>query len=227
MGQDQDALRCAPPRRTRRRRSSCPTRSDAGSGSGGRRRGRRARRRAPSSSSSASSGRSSSSSSSSTGSSPSTSPLPFSSCFWAAAISSVSMPASASTWWRRSSVPEASRGGLLREHALEAEHQRVAHFHSGDGSRRPAADLGERVVERAARRACRGRGRRRVLVGTQKGSPAQASARSASAADAVGRLRADRKLRGCLLPCVRHAWGAALKGCARGKSLSEPRRSSG
>jgi hypothetical protein len=30
----------------------------------------------------------------------------------AAAISSVSIPASASTWWRRSSVPEARRGGF-------------------------------------------------------------------------------------------------------------------
>ena len=40
-------------------------------------------------------------------------PLPFSSgSTWVAAISSVSIPASASIWWRRSSVPEASLGGL-------------------------------------------------------------------------------------------------------------------
>ena len=38
-------------------------------------------------------------------------PLPFS-LFCTAAISSVSMPASASTWWRRSSVPDASCGGF-------------------------------------------------------------------------------------------------------------------
>ena len=31
---------------------------------------------------------------------------------WFAAISSVSIPASASIWWRRSSVPDARRGGL-------------------------------------------------------------------------------------------------------------------
>ncbi len=37
-------------------------------------------------------------------------PVPFA-AFWFAAISSVSMPASASIWWRRSSVPDFSRGG--------------------------------------------------------------------------------------------------------------------
>ena len=31
---------------------------------------------------------------------------------WFAVISAVSMPASASTWWRRSSVPEARCGGF-------------------------------------------------------------------------------------------------------------------
>ena len=36
-----------------------------------------------------------------------------SACSWFAAISSVSMPASASTWWRRSSVPAAVFGGRL------------------------------------------------------------------------------------------------------------------
>ena len=53
---------------------------------------------------------SSSSTSSATASSPL--PLPFSPASGAAAISSVSMPVSASTWWRRSSVPEARRGGF-------------------------------------------------------------------------------------------------------------------
>ena len=39
-------------------------------------------------------------------------PLPFSSAGrWVAAMSSASMPASASTWWRRSSVPAAVRAG--------------------------------------------------------------------------------------------------------------------
>ena len=59
--------------------------------------------------------RSSSSNSSSSSSSTSTSPLPLpfsSACCWFAAISSVSIPASASIWCRRSSVPDARRGGL-------------------------------------------------------------------------------------------------------------------
>ena len=43
-------------------------------------------------------------------------PFPFSSAVcWSDAISSVSMPVSASTWWRLSSVPDAVRTGSCDE----------------------------------------------------------------------------------------------------------------
>ena len=52
-------------------------------------------------------------------------------------------------------MPEARCGGLLGEHALEAEQQAVADLPLGDGAREAGVHLGERVVERAAAgRAC-------------------------------------------------------------------------
>ena len=68
-------------------------------------------------------------------------PLPFpllASC-WVAAISSVSIPASASIWWRRSSVPDGEVRRLVGEDALEAEHEAVAHLPRGRRRARPAS----------------------------------------------------------------------------------------
>jgi len=72
------------------------------------------------------------------------------------AINSVSMPASASTWWRLSSRPEARCGGFLAQHPLEPEHQRVADFPLGRGRRVPLLDLRDRVVEGAPAGRARG-----------------------------------------------------------------------
>ena len=169
--EDQDRRACGPPRRSRRRRSSCRRRSGGGSGSGGPRRGprrrslrlvvvalgavlarrrgrprppaprRRARRRrrgrcrcrSPSSSASR----------------------------WFAAISSVSIPASASTWCRRSSVPDAVAGGFEESTRSRPSMSPKRTFQRGDGVAPAGGDLGERLVERAAaRRAGRERPRR-------------------------------------------------------------------
>ena len=53
-------------------------------------------------------------------------PLPFS--FWFARMSSVSIPASASTWWRRSFRARGEPRALLVEDALEPEHQAIANL---------------------------------------------------------------------------------------------------
>ena len=110
-------------------------------------------------------------------------PLPFSSAGrCVAAMSSASMPASASTWWRRSSVPAAVRAGILGEHALEPEHEAVAHLpargrllrdrHRSRPARRRAPT--RRAVPGAS--ACSG-----SSSGCRNGSPNQDSARRAAA----------------------------------------------
>ena len=72
------------------------------------------------------------------------------------AISSVSIPVSASTWWRRSVVPDASCGSGVREHALEPEHQPETDLPAGRGRAAARVELGDRLVECAsARRAGR------------------------------------------------------------------------
>ena len=88
------------------------------------------------------------------------SPFPFSSAARCVeAMSSVSIPVSASTWWRRSSVPGRGARGLLGQDALEAEHEPVAHLPAGGGrlaGRRPSPRR-RRRAPRAAR--CRARAR--------------------------------------------------------------------
>ena len=65
-------------------------------------------------------------------------------------MSSVSIPASASTWWRRSAVPAAVRRLRLGEHAFEAEQEAVADFPLWRGSLVAGVHLGDCLVERAA-----------------------------------------------------------------------------
>ena len=84
------------------------------------------------------------------GGSPVRAPLPFSTCFSLAAISSVSMPASASTWWRRSSVPEARWGGFSESTRSSPSISPNRTFHSLEGVERPAS-----ISASAASRACR------------------------------------------------------------------------
>ena len=97
-------------------------------------------------------------------------PLPFPfSLFWAAAISSVSMPGE-----RVDLVAAQLRaGGEMRrpfgEDSLEAEQQRVAHLPLGRRRRTARVQLVERVVERPA---AGGSGREddvRIVIGTQEG----------------------------------------------------------
>ena len=57
---------------------------------------------------------------------------------------------------------------LLAEHALEAEHQRVADLPVASRLGAPGLDLGERVVERAAPRRSRSEHLRGVLSGMQE-----------------------------------------------------------
>ena len=69
-------------------------------------------------------------------------PLPFrgsSSARWLAAISSVSIPASASTWWRRSSVPEARCGGFSERTRSRPSMSANRTFHCEEGASRPAS----------------------------------------------------------------------------------------
>ena len=82
------------------------------------------------------------------------SPLPFtgSSARWFAAISSVSMPASASIWWRRSSVPDARRGGFSDSTRSSPSMSAKRTFHSDEGASRPAS-ISAVASSRALRRA--------------------------------------------------------------------------
>ena len=96
---------------------------------------------------------SSSSSASSASSSASACPLPFSSSSawrWFAAISSVSIPASASIWCLRSSVPAAVAGGFDESTRSSPSRKPNRTFQRGEGVRAAGLDLGERLVERGA-----------------------------------------------------------------------------
>ncbi len=131
----------------------------------------------PTSSSASASSSAGSSSSSSSASSASSSgsawpfPLPFRSSAWRwfAAISSVSIPASASIWCLRSSVPAAVAGGFEESTRSSPSRRPKRTFQPGDGVRRAAVELGQRLVERGAA----GRpGRQRlgrILAGVEEG----------------------------------------------------------
>ena len=75
---------------------------------------------------------------------------------WVAAISSVSIPASASIWWRRSG--RAGGGVRLRvgEHALEPEHEPVAHLPAARSGRVRPASISAIASSSARRRAVPG-----------------------------------------------------------------------
>ena len=133
-----------------------------------------------------------------------------SSSFWVAAISSVSIPASASTWWRRSSVPEAQVRRPLREHALEPEQQRVAHLPLGSTAPCVPASISASASSSARLRAVPGaRTTVRVLVGAK-----ERLAGPGFCAEGVGpygrrALRLCRRMRDGLCQCLRHAYRAA------------------
>ena len=128
--EDQHAFRARRLDEARRPRSSCRTRWGGGSGSGGSRRGPRRPRRPPARrrprAPPGSSGRSSSVSSSSSGDLLGVAVPPFSSSFWFAEISSVSMPGERVDLMAAQLGARGEGRGLVRQHALEAEHQRVA-----------------------------------------------------------------------------------------------------
>ena len=108
----------------------------------------------------------SSNSSSSSSTSASACPFPFtgSSARWFAAISSVSIPASASTWWRRSSVPEARSGGFSDSTRSRPSMSAKRTFHCDEGSSRPASISARRLVQRVAPRRALGEHVRRLLA---------------------------------------------------------------
>ena len=99
-------------------------------------------------------------------------PLPFSSSSswrWFAAISSVSIPASASIWCLRSSVPAAVGGRLRGEHALEPEQEAEPDFPAGGRGSAAGRDLGQCLVERGAAGGPRGQCDGRVFARVKEG----------------------------------------------------------
>ena len=100
------------------------------------------------------------------------------------AISSVSIPASASTWWRRSSVPEASEGVSWPSTRSSPSMRPQSTFHRGDGAVSPAS-ISASAASSARRRAVPGaRPVAGSSLGRRNGSPAQPSARWAASARA-------------------------------------------
>ena len=85
-------------------------------------------------------------------------PLPF----WrsASAISAVSVPDSASTWWADSTVPSASFGSSSAEQPLEPEHQRVLAGATRRSAPRGPASISASAASNARRRAVPGSARR-------------------------------------------------------------------
>ena len=114
-------------------------------------------------------------------------PLPFVSAAvssWSA-ISSVSIPASASTWWRRSSVPDASAGVSWPSTRSSPSMRPQSTFHRGDGAASPAS-ISASAASSARRRAVPGaRPVAGSSLGRRNGSPAQPSARWAASARAA------------------------------------------
>ena len=110
---------------------------------------------------------------------------------WFAAISSVSIPASASIWWRAQLGAGGGRRRLRGEHALEPEHQAVADLPAR--RRRAAAgfDLGERIVERGAARGAGSEGDGRVLAGVEEGLAGPVLRAKRVGSQAVRRVRRD------------------------------------
>ena len=104
---------------------------------------------------------------------------------------------------------------LLREHALEPEHERVADLPLGRRRLTARVQLGERVVERAAPR---GPGRQRdvrVLVGTQEGLAGPGFGSKGVGPNGQRVHRFARRMRDGFCQCVRHVCRAASsKGCA-------------
>ncbi len=158
------------PRRSRPRRSSFRMQSDDGTGSAARRPDR-PRSRTSGSSSAISSSRSSVSSSSSPASGSETVPFSGSGCCSLRAISSASMPASASIWCRRSSVPERRCGASSPRTRSSPSMSAKLTFHSGDGDRRPALDLRDRLVESAPARLTLGERNGWILVRAKERLP--------------------------------------------------------
>src|SRR5688572_19074411 len=96
-------------------------------------------------------------------------------------MSAVSMPARASTWWRRSSVPDSRTGGLAESTRSRPSMSANRVRHSCEGSSRPAA-ISASASSRALRRAVPGaRTWAGSSSGRRNGSPAHASASAASA----------------------------------------------
>ena len=121
-------------------------------------------------------------------------PFPFSSSSawrWLAAISSVSIPASASIWCLRSSVPAAVVGRLRGEHALEPQEEAEADFPAGRGRAAAGLELGQRFVERGA---AGGTGRqrfRRVFAGVEEGLSGPVLRAGRAGLEGIGRVRRD------------------------------------
>ena len=110
------------------------------------------------------------------------------------AISSVSIPASASTWWRRSSVPDASERRLLAEHALEPEHEAPVDLPPRRRRREPRLHLGERGVERTAARRPGREARRGIFARPQERLSRPALRPLGGIGKGGKRLRRDRRL---------------------------------
>ena len=105
----------------------------------------------------------------STASAPLPFPFPFSSVSrWFDAISSVNMPASASTWWRRSSVPAAVAGVGAASTRSRPEHEAVANAPPRRGRAATGVHFGDGVVERTAARGARRQRGGGVLTGVQE-----------------------------------------------------------
>ena len=133
------------------------------------------------------------------------------------------MPASASIWWRRSSVPEARCGFSSASTRSRPSMRPYSTFQPNEGVRRPPS-ISARASSSARRRDVRGA---RTLAGSSpsrmKGSPAQASARRASA---IRPSVASDSVVGCsLISCM----DAASKSAAlvrKGDPANLPRRAS-
>ena len=90
-------------------------------------------------------------------------PLPSGAARCASASSAVSVPDSASTWWAESTVPSASLGSSSESSRSRPSSSENSRRHAVEGCLAfgSAVELGQRLVERAPARACRGRARRR------------------------------------------------------------------
>ena len=180
---------------------------------------------ASSSSSSSTTPASSSSSSSISASASSTAvplpwPLPFASSSaarWLAAMSSVSIPASASIWWRRSSVPAAVVGGLADSTRSRPSISPYRTFQRELGSARPAA-ISARASSSAKRRAVPvASASAGSSSGFRNGSPNHSCARFAAALNSVA--ASDAGVGVSVVSCM----CAARRSCCRPQGKSRAR----